>query len=183
MTKVYVISDTHFGHGNIIKFTNDKGEVIRQHPEGRLFKHIHEHDELIIQYWNEIVQPQDHVYHLGDVVISKQLLKLCTRLNGKKRLVRGNHDICETEDYLEVGFKEIYGVRVFHKEGFILSHIPIHPRSIKKGWINIHGHTHSNIVRLDNGLPDERYRCVSIEHTMYKPVLLLETTTDKKEAE
>lgn len=177
MARIFVIADTHFGHGNIIKFTNDKGEVIRQHPEGRLFKHIGEHDDLLVKEWNKIVTPQDHVYHLGDVAISKQCLRFCNYLNGKKRLVRGNHDIADTKQYLEVGFQEIYGVRVFHKEGFILSHIPIHPASIKKGWINVHGHTHSNVVRLENGHPDERYRCVSVEHTNYRPVLLLESTS------
>lgn len=177
MAKIYVVADTHFGHGNIIKFLNDSGEIIRQHPEGRPFVNVHEHDELIIQRWNEVVKPEDHVYHLGDVAINKQIIKhgLCNRLLGHKRLVRGNHDICDTRDYIEGGFQEIFGVRVFHKEGFILSHIPIHPKSIKPGWVNVHGHLHSNIVRLDNGLPDERYRCVSIDHTDYKPILLLET--------
>lgn len=175
--KIYIISDTHFGHGNIIKFTNDKGEVIRQHPEGRLFKNVREHDELLIQYWNETVTPQDHVYHLGDFAISKQVVKFVgPRLLGKKRLVRGNHDIAETKEYINAGFKEVYGVRVFHQQKLILSHIPIHPRSLKPGWVNIHGHLHSNVVRLDNGQPDDRYRCVSVEHTEYKPVYLMEAS-------
>lgn len=178
MSKIYVIADTHFMHNNIIKFMNDDNVIIRQHPEGRLFKDCKEHDELLIQYWNETVTPEDHVYHLGDFCINKLGLQYVSRLMGKKRLVRGNHDICDTEDYITAVFKEIYGVRVFHKEGFILSHIPIHPASIKKGWINVHGHTHSNVVRLENGHPDERYRCVSVEHTSYRPVLLLETKAE-----
>jgi calcineurin-like phosphoesterase family protein len=180
MSRIFVVADHHLGHGNIIKFTKDNGEVARPHPlENRPFKNIHEHDELLIRLHNEIVTPEDHVYFLGDVVISKQLLPLVTRMMGKKRLVRGNHDICDTKLYIDVGFKEIYGVRVFHREGFILSHYPLHPKSIKKGWINVHGHTHSNIVRLENGLPDERYRCVSVEHTGCKPIFLLETKSEQ----
>lgn len=188
MTRIFVISDTHFGHGNIVKFTNDKGEIIRQHPDGRPFTNVHEHDELIIQRWNETVTPQDYVYHLGDVAINKQFVKHGSihRLLGHKRLVRGNHDICDTKDYLEAGFQEIFGVRVFQpgsykatekqkKVGYVLSHIPIHPNSLKEGWINVHGHLHSNVVRLDNGHPDERYMCVSLDHTDYRPVFLLET--------
>lgn len=179
---------THtFGHGNIIKFVDDKGEIIRKHPEGRPFVNVHEHDELIIKRWNEIVTPEDHVYHLGDVAINKQIIKhgLTNRLMGHKRLVRGNHDICDTKLYLEGGFQDIYGVRVFQPtsfkwaaldaKGFVLSHIPIHPKSLKEGWINVHGHLHSNVVRLDNGQPDKRYFCVSLDHTDYKPFLLLET--------
>ena len=174
--RIFVISDTHFGHGNIIKFTNDKGEVIRRHPDGRLFKNVHEHDELIIKLWNEIITPEDHIYHLGDFAVSKQVVRHTGyRLQGHKRLVRGNHDIAETKEYLDAGFKEIYGVRVFHKQGIICSHIPIHPRSLKEGWVNVHGHLHSNVVRLDSGHPDPRYKCVSVEHTDYKPLYLMES--------
>ena len=186
MTRLFVISDTHFGHGNIIKFVDDKGEIIRKHPSGRPFETVHEHDELVIQRWNETVTPEDYVYHLGDVAINKQIIKhgLLSRLMGHKRLVRGNHDICDTRDYMK-DFGEIFGVRVFQPgtfknqqlegKGFILSHIPIHPASIKEGWVNVHGHTHSNIVRLENGHPDVRYKCVSLDHTDYRPVLLFET--------
>ena len=175
MARIFVIADTHFGHSNIIKFTNDQGEIIRKDLNGNAFNNVHEHDELIIRFWNETVLPEDHVYHLGDVVINRKHLWLCTRLMGHKRLVRGNHDIFKTKEYIENGFDEIYGCRVFPKHGLILSHIPIHPDSLKKDWVNVHGHTHSNIVRLPNGQPDKRYRCVSVDHTSYKPVLLLET--------
>lgn len=175
MSKIYVVSDTHFEHKNIIKFTDKHGEVIRKHPDGRPWNDVNEHDEYLVRCWNETVTPEDHVYHLGDFAINKLGLRFGQRLMGHKRLVRGNHDICDTKAYIEAGFKEIYGVRVFEKHGFILSHIPLHPASIKEGWVNVHGHLHSNVVRLDNGHPDPRYRCVSIEHTNYKPVLLLET--------
>lgn len=174
--RIFVISDTHFGHGNIVKFVDKHGEIIRKHPEDRPFKNVHEHDELIIRYWNEMITPEDHVYHLGDFAISKQVIKhVGPRLSGKKRLVRGNHDIADTKEYIKAGFQEIYGVRVFHKQGIILSHIPIHPGSIKPGWVNWHGHLHFNIVLLDNKQPDVRYKCVSIDHTNYKPLFLMDS--------
>lgn len=172
MTNIWVASDHHFGHNNILRFTDKNGELIR----GKIFKHIEEHDQNIIKWHNELVSPEDHVYFLGDVVINKRFLWLIRTMNGHKRLVRGNHDIFRTRMYLESGFDEIYGVRVFPKtkEGsFIFSHIPLHPESLKsRNWINVHGHLHNSVVMKD-GKPDPQYMCVSLEQTGYKPVLLM----------
>jgi calcineurin-like phosphoesterase family protein len=176
MSRIFVASDHHFGHPNILNFKREDGSLIR----GAVFKNSHEHDEVIIAKHNAVVLPQDHVYFLGDVAINRRFLPLVTRMMGHKRLVRGNHDIARTKEYLDNGFDEIYGVRVFRpqdqqgKTGFILSHIPLHPRSVPKWARNVHGHTHANIVRDDNGHPDPRYICVSLEHTDYAPVLLMD---------
>lgn len=173
MRKIWVISDTHFGHDNVVtKFKRADGSPLRD------FKDIVHHDESLILKWNWLVAPEDHVYHLGDFAMSKKHLAVAHRLNGHKRLVRGNHDIFDTKDYIKAGFEEIYGVRVFRPQdlecdtGAILSHIPLHPESVQRWAKNIHGHTHANIVRLENGHPDPRYICVSVEHTNYAPVLL-----------
>lgn len=172
MTNIWVISDTHFGHKNILTFRDDNGELIR----GKHFADIEAHDEFMIAKWNSVVRPQDHVYHLGDFSISRaSLASVGPRLLGHKRLVRGNHDIYKTKEYLDAGFKEIYGVRVFPKHNIILSHIPLHPGSLRsRQWRNIHGHLHGNVVRKDDGTPDPMYQCVSVEHTNYAPVLIME---------
>lgn len=170
MTNIWVIADTHFGHRNILNFTDDNGELIR----GKVFKTIEEHDEIMVKNWNDLVKPQDHVYHLGDVVINKNHLEICRRLNGHKRLVRGNHDIAKTKQFIDVGFEEIYGVRVWPKHNMIFSHIPLHRDSLtSRGWLNVHGHTHQGIVRDSNKHPDPLYKCVSVEHTDYKPLLIM----------
>lgn len=169
--KIWVISDTHFGHSNILKFTDKAGNLIR----GAVFKHIKDHDDTICNNWCAMVKPEDHVYHLGDVAMARPFIKYIKYLPGHKRLVRGNHDIFKTTEYLDAGFDEIYGVRVFPKANSILTHIPLHPDALRgHGWINIHGHTHHNYVLDGEGNPDGRYRCVSLEHTDYKPVLLME---------
>ena len=54
----YYISDTHFGHENIIKHDANNG--------CRQFSSIEEHDNLIIENWNRVVTPQDNIYILGD---------------------------------------------------------------------------------------------------------------------
>lgn len=171
MTKIWVASDHHFGHNNILRFTDKNGELIR----GNIFKNIEEHDTSIINWHNELVKPEDHVYFLGDFSINKKFISYAKWMNGHKRLVRGNHDIARTKDYLVAGFGEIYGVRVWPAHNLIFSHIPLHPSSLTgRNWTNIHGHTHQNIVELEDGEPDKRYRCVSLEHTNYRPVLIME---------
>jgi calcineurin-like phosphoesterase family protein len=160
MVKIYVISDTHFGHENSLKWTDSEGNKLRP------FNTIDELNNTMITNWNNTVNEQDHVYHLGDVVIKKEYLELVKQLKGHKRLAAGNHDCYPNKLYYEAGFKEIYGVRVFPGLKCILSHIPIHPECLKEDWINCHGHTHSN------NLNDNRYINVSVEQINYTPVLL-----------
>jgi calcineurin-like phosphoesterase family protein len=160
MVKIYVISDTHFGHENSLKWTDNEGNKLRP------FNTVEELNNTMITNWNNTVTEQDHVYHLGDVVINKKYLELVKQLNGHKRLIKGNHDQQTLKEYIAVGFQEIYGVRVFPSLKVILSHIPIHPECLKEGWINVSGHLHSN------NLSDRRYINVSVEQINYTPVLL-----------
>ncbi len=160
MVKIFVISDTHFGHENSLKWLDEQGNKLRP------FNTVDELNNTIITNWNNTVKPEDHVYHLGDVVIKKHYLELVKQLNGHKRLVRGNHDIEPTNKFIEVGFKEIYGVRVFPGLKVILTHFPIHTECLKEGWINVIGHLHSY------NLADKRYINVSVEQINYTPVLL-----------
>lgn len=161
---IFVISDTHFGHTNAwAKFKLADGCTPM-----RPFTSTEEMDETMVARWNATVRPQDHVYHLGDVVISKRSLPIVKRLNGHKRLVRGNHDIFKTADYIAVGFEEIYGVRIWTQHNIIMSHIPLHPHCLKsRPWKNIHGHLHANSIQ---GPDAELYKCVSVEHTDFRPV-------------
>lgn len=171
MIKIWVISDTHFGHQNLVrKFKRSDGSPLRD------FDDVRTHDETLIENWNARVRPQDHVYHLGDFAMARSQLATAGRLNGHKILVRGNHDTFRTRDYLDAGFEEILGVRIFRPQeqqgGFILSHVPLHPGSLPPWARNVHGHTHANVVCDAQGQADDRYVCVSVEHTGYAPVLL-----------
>lgn len=171
----FVISDTHFGHTNSWeKFKLEDGSPLRP------FTSTEEMDETMIERWNAKVQPQDTVYHLGDVVINKKYLHLVERLNGRKILIRGNHDIFGDEQYYLAGFEQIHGVRVF-VDKFILSHIPLHPDCVTERFkVNVHGHLHANeVMTRSRPAPyvdtcgdriDPRYLCVSVEHTNYEPL-------------
>jgi len=123
-------------------------------------------DEHMIEMWNKTVSPQDKVYHLGDVTMLKDL-SILKRLNGHKRLVRGNHDVASVREYLQY-FEEIYGSRVL--DHMILTHIPIHVDSLGRFKGNIHGHIHQR------KLSDPRYYNVSVERVDYTPISLEEVS-------
>ena len=154
--KTFLISDTHFGHGNILTFKNTDGTPLRP------FSTVEEMDESMIDNWNKVVSAGDKVYHLGDVTFSNRLLQsVMPRLHGTKVLIKGNHDGLKPSQYQQY-FKDVRACHILDK--MLLSHIPIHPESLARWRCNIHGHTHGNT------LPDSRYICVCVEQTNYAPV-------------
>jgi len=174
MPSVFLVSDTHFGHKGVCHFTRNDG-VTKLRP----FDTPEEMDEFMVEAWNARVRPNDKVYHLGDVVMSRRSLSIMNRLNGDKVLIRGNHDIFKDEDYRKY-FRELRAYHVMN--GMILSHIPIHSESLGRFGVNIHGHLHANRVMrparvleefIDHGCTtiDERYHCVCVEQTNFAPIL------------
>lgn len=145
MPEIFFISDTHFGHSNILTFKKKDGELCR--PE---FEDVNEMDEYMVKQWNSVVRPQDKIYHLGDIVMHQRNLPIIGRLQGHKRLVRGNHDNDIKTLKLMEYFDEIYGVRVFRNHDIICSHIPLDYDSIERFGVNVHGHLHNN---HDKGYP------------------------------
>lgn len=164
MSNVFIISDTHFGHDNMCKFTNHDGSRVRE------FASAEECDELMIENWNRVVRPEDKVYHLGDVVIARRHLeRVMPRLNGSKRLLMGNHDIFDVErDYLPY-FKRVAAYHVMPGEGIIFSHIPIVMNGERFKW-NVHGHTHANNAFGELGPDPARYFCACVERINYTPL-------------
>jgi calcineurin-like phosphoesterase family protein len=95
-TKTYFTSDNHFGHANIIDYCD------------RPFGNVREMNYAMIARWNEVVGPRDTVYHLGDFAMGNKedMPRILKRLNGRKILIRGNHD-ANTGKMLEAGFDEV----------------------------------------------------------------------------
>jgi calcineurin-like phosphoesterase family protein len=171
MPAVFLVSDTHFGHKGVCHFTQED-KVTKLRP----WDTPEEMDEAMVKSWNERVGPKDKVYHLGDVVINRKSLVTMSRLNGDKVLIRGNHDIFPDDEYRKY-FREL---RAYHVvDGMIFSHIPLHPESLGRFGVNIHGHLHANRVmkpgsaagEVVNKVIDPRYHCVCVEHTDFAPIL------------
>ena len=175
MPAVFLVSDTHFGHAGVCRFTEADG-VTKIRP----WTDPSEMDEEMVKRWNDTVRPNDKVYHLGDVVINRKALPTMARLNGDKVLIRGNHDIFPDVEYSKY-FRELRAYHVMN--GMILSHIPLHSDSLGRFGTNIHGHLHSNRVKKARGVdartgevlysdePDVRYHCVCVEQTDFRPIL------------
>lgn len=159
---IWVISDTHFQHHNIITYCD------------RPFKTPREMDEHMIDKWNSVVKEGDKVYHLGDVYFGhwEGAEKIFKKLNGQKRLILGNHDNGK-DQVLQRYFKKIEIWRMFPEFGLLLTHVPVHDYSLeKKGrggspdfkLVNVHGHIHNGRV------PGNYHKCVCVEQTNYAPV-------------
>jgi len=170
MSNTFLASDLHLGHDNIYRFETD-GKKLREWATNST-----DGDEYIIDRWNSVVNPRDRVYLLGDVVIKRKALQLLDRLNGRKVLIKGNHDIFKLKYYTKY-FDDIRGSQKL--DTFILTHIPIHPMNIPH-WCkaNIHGHTHTRHVLLENGMKDDRYFNVSIEVLPDNKPISFETIRD-----
>lgn len=162
---IYFISDTHFGHENAwSKFKRADGSPLRP------FTSTEEMDETMVDNWNKTVKAGDTVYHCGDVVIAKKSLHIMSRLNGRKILIMGNHDIFGHQAYLHY-FEDIRAYKVLPKLGLVACHIPVHPDNLQRFPINVHGHLHANLVMLGH-IPDPRYVNVSVEQINYTPISL-----------
>ena len=154
MKDIWVTSDTHFGHSNIIKYCN------------RPFSSVEEMDEALIQNWNSVVNKNDTVFVLGDMFfkINKELIvQIMNSLKGKKVLIIGNHDNHSPSFYMEVGFSNAYYYPILYKEKYIFSHYPLENTH---GLINMHGHIHEKII-------DDRFHInVCVEQLNYTPILI-----------
>jgi calcineurin-like phosphoesterase family protein len=167
---IWLISDTHFQHANILNFTDfTTGERVR--PQ---FGTVEEMDEVMIDNWNSVVKPGDKVYHLGDVFFGSKdtFIPLWKKLNGQKRLILGNHDDAKFFARHELVSK-IEMWRMFPEFGLLLTHVPIHESGLYRGpngykdaqmLLNIHGHIHQNPS------PTEHHRCVCVEHIDFTPI-------------
>lgn len=171
----FVTADLHLGHSKSLSFLTPSGERLRP------FESIDEMHHVLISRWNKVVGPKDRVYILGDVAITRQSLTLLPEFNGKKVLVKGNHDIFKLKDYLPY-FEDIRGA--FVRDGLIFTHIPIHRDSFEGRYIgNVHGHLHCHFVQNSLGLYDDRYYSACVERHNFYPVALEEVKVFFKDYE
>lgn len=154
----FFIGDTHFGHKGIITFDSTRPY--------RPFDTIEQHDEELIKRWNSVVRPQDLVWHLGDFCFGSKNISIAGRLNGRKKLVMGNHDTYPTAEYLKY-FEKVYGAAGI-ADDLLLTHIPVHVSQSTRWKRNIHGHMHTVAIW------DPFYFNVSAEQINLTPISIEE---------
>lgn len=168
----WVISDTHFFHKNILGHS------------GRPFATVDAMNREMVERWNAVVGREDVVFHLGDVAMwNATAYNIVRTLHGTKHLILGNHDTQSPMVYAQVGFSKI--LSSYEGTGYVMTHVPVHADQLQRWGVNIHGHTHQELVGHMKPLgdadlhcrvfePDRRYRNVCVEQTDYTPVLLSE---------
>lgn len=170
MARTWVYSDPHYFHKNICVFTKQDGSPLRPWDDAEKMT------EDMIAWYNELVNDEDRVYILGDIAFTNaHMHRAVSRLKGRKVLVPGNHEPPKMRKYFDL-FDDVRGYVV--KKGFVMSHIPIHPESMSRWGLNIHGHLHDNEVKLHTTkgaklvVADKRYYCACVERTNFRPILL-----------
>ena len=165
---VFFTSDLHLGHEKIIELT------------GRPFRDVNEMNRVIIENFNSRVGHGDTVYFLGDVchrLKTEEANGMIARLNGRKILVTGNHDISyadflfeDRQEFLKTSLNEQY---------FVMMHYPMLSWPKKEnGSIQVHGHIHSRgpeynlqnrkdgVLRFDVGVDANNFYPVSVNEIL-----------------
>ncbi len=166
----YVISDTHFNHENVIRYSN------------RPYTSVEEMNEALIANWNSVVKPEDVVICLGDFALGNKddIPDIVARLNGVKILVRGNHDRSKGF-YEKAGFNFVCNHMEYtplagrNNKPIIFSHQPRLGMTVDE--VNIHGHIHEK--ELDETFDHLRYFNASVENINYTPIDLQEIIKQK----
>lgn len=150
--KIYLISDLHLDHGNIIRYCQ------------RPYRDVRHMNSDLIKKWNSVVKNEDKVYYLGDFALSRHPNRWKRKFNGRKVFICGNHDrgLTGTKEFERVDYKG-------HK--FWLTHYPNQMPKDWDGWL-IHGHTHNNSKKYPFINGDLRTINVSCELIGYRPLSL-----------
>ena len=151
---------TLINHRNIIKYCN------------RPFDNVEDMNSTLIKNWNSVVDNEDTVYHLGDFGMGNKydITEWRSALNGRIKLIKGNHDGHSNQWYRDCGFDEVYDHSILIQDFYILSHAPL---SVMPNYpfVNIFGHIHNNGELPDFG---KNFYNACVEVNNYTPILFEE---------
>lgn len=170
----HVISDTHFSHGNIIKYCNRPFVDAYGKPDPVKM------NRALISNWNRVVSKDDIVFHVGDFAFGPRFKwsDIRAELNGKIVLILGNHD--EDEKFMKlIGIEEVYEDKIIHHNGvtIYLNHYPTFDKQIAQ--YHLYGHVHDKT-------PENQpvwARNMSVELNGYTPIPLDRIVSDFQLAE
>jgi calcineurin-like phosphoesterase family protein len=157
--KVWVWSDLHFYHKNIIEFSE------------RPYHNVDEMNEHLVANFNDYVGPNDVSIWVGDVGFGNEtkINALVDQCNGYKILVLGNHDFHRRKRPFKLNFEEIHLIYAYEtpEVSLCFSHYPMD--NIPYPWVNVHGHLHA-FPKPDTGHPLHFNVCCELHG--YKPLPL-----------
>ncbi len=169
---IYVTSDAHFGHRNIIEFCN------------RQFGDVHSMNKHMTESWNKVIKPEDEVYYLGDfsLTMSKRFARnLLCKLNGIKYMIKGNHDrTYMLNNYKNSGLiqwwdysHEMSYVHNGKTYNFSMSHYPHYP-SKGSDIICLHGHVHGIYEHHGEYVHAPGVIDVGVDNVGYEPLSIVQ---------
>lgn len=158
--KVWVWSDQHFNHKNIIGFTD------------RPFESMDEMNKAMLRNYRAVVQDEDLVLFGGDVSFGSisEARAMLAGLPGEKILVLGNHEVDKDGGWREHACFDVVTLAfdfVMEDRLIWVTHVPLDNEYLPEGVVNLHGHTHRTLV-------GPRHINMSVELTGYAPVSLRE---------
>ena len=171
---IYFTSDQHYRHRNLLLLECK-----------RKFKCIESHDAYLVYQHNQIVSPEDTVFHLGDFSFGNKQTwtEIFQELSGKHILMKGNHDRSHTNTWLKkVGFKDIISEpRILHLvretgiERCIITHSPEWVKPIPGEHILcLCGHIHSKwfttTIFSDDETGSIKFLNVGVDIWNFKPL-------------
>ena len=160
--RIWVTSDTHFNHKNIIQYCN------------RPFENVEIMNEEIIKRWNEVVASDDIVIHCGDFALgpNTDLERLIHSLNGHKILIRGNHDHASAGRFKAAGFEKVYDKPVCIA-GYWFMHHPHLDIYAANGETNHYyfGHVHEKMCDMDGRV---NAICACVDRTNFYPIEIVD---------
>jgi len=144
---IWFTSDHHFEHKNIIQYCN------------RPFDTVAEMNKTMIDKWNEVVNEDDVVYHLGDFTLggTEMAQHYFKQLKGYIRVIPGGHDyrwvdnISGWSDYLSLAILPPLYTLELDKQIIVLCHyaMRVWDRS-HYGSIHLYGHSHGMLSDSGN---------------------------------
>ncbi|NTF17100.1 metallophosphoesterase [Agrobacterium rubi] len=161
----FLTADPHFGHAKMITTGT------------RPFSSVEEMNQVLVRNWNAVVNEKDVVWVIGDFAFNmteREIAEIFFSLNGRLRLVLGNHDYDNTGEVKAavarlpwekiVARAEIKhaGQRIIldHYAGLVWS-------ADHHGSYLAYGHSHGRLLGLpgsiDVGVDNQGYRPISVD--------------------
>lgn len=181
MPTLWFTADTHFGHGNIIRFCDrpflSEDERFRAREDRRgnwkiSSESVARHDEALLASINDRVAEDDTLWILGDFCLGTfdEAKRYRDRIRCRQvHLVRGNHDSPSFDELFDCVMDQ--GMVKHRRRKIWLNHYPMRSwdKAFHGSW-HLYGHVHGRLQEEDAATPRLLVRDVGVDACEYAPI-------------